>query len=316
MPDHTKTKDFSQEPKQISQSTISRCPHDSENPYSMINRDLIRNPNISFECRMLIILCLSFKDSWEFSIPQLMKHQKTSKDRMYRILNEAMEAGYIHRYESINTHPKNRNLNLTVYKYHVSEFPKFKKCLRDPEIQDSGKQDTKKEVLFLSNIDLKKEDKRSQATAPSLSRNKTKETKSEVFPRVFLTPTQEEHLLRKLDRDKNLLKKCYEKLSDWKIGKGITGGANDYSTFTKWVIDAVKDDSLKSTASANKSSDDKRLSELIWKRCKGRTDIHLGHNYLEFDNGMTVEHLKFGDKDFRLKCLNQLRKRKVSMEGL
>lgn len=168
------------------ESTIQRCPHDKENPYVMINRSLIRDESLSFECRMLIILFLSFREGWKFSIPMLMKQQKLSKDRMYRILDEAMEGGYIKREEEVIAHPKNKNLNLTHYTYYVSETGKFKKCFRRPENQDDGnssqcpeglkeffpcpdsqdpeKQDTK-DTSILSLID-NNEDKKEQPPIP------------------------------------------------------------------------------------------------------------------------------------------------------
>src|SRR5947209_14298432 len=53
--DRSKSDDFAQ-------ATIERCPHDGENPFAQISRDLIRNKTISLECRMLIIYLLSMSD--------------------------------------------------------------------------------------------------------------------------------------------------------------------------------------------------------------------------------------------------------------
>ena len=132
-------------------NTIQRCDHDEENPFAQISRDLIRDKSISPECRWLIIYILSMKDGWQINVHQLIKHLKgiTGRDRIYEIINEAIEAGYMKK-ETI----KKGNLKQQV-KYFVSERPKFKKFLRHPdsqypEIRDTGIRDTE-------NQDYKKE---------------------------------------------------------------------------------------------------------------------------------------------------------------
>ena len=42
----------------------------------------------------------------------------------------------------------------------------------------------------------------------------------------------------------------------------------------------------------------------------------IGNDYIEFDNGMTAVHCKCGEKDFKMKVLDQLIKRKLPIEGL
>jgi hypothetical protein len=114
---------------QSQENTIQRCPHDKENPYAQINRELIRNKNLSPRCRWFIIFCLSFDTTWNISIPHYMKDQEISKDIMYAMLNEAIEAGYMKREEFFEG-------GLKRYKYFVSETPKFKKCLPCPDFPD------------------------------------------------------------------------------------------------------------------------------------------------------------------------------------
>lgn len=114
---------------------IIRCDHDKENPYVMVNRDLVRDPNMSPQCRWFIIFCLSFDKTWHISIPHFIKSQGISKDKMYSMINEAIEHGYVKR-ESIN------NKGLKRYRYIISESAKFKKSLPCPENPDTEKPDT------------------------------------------------------------------------------------------------------------------------------------------------------------------------------
>lgn len=117
-------------------STIQRCPHDSENPYTMILNALIRDASISPNCRWLIIYLLSNKEGWVINVKQIAQHVKghIGRECVYKLINEAIEAGYMKR-EII----KVGNLNQTI-KYFVSEIPKFKKSFRHPDFQDAEAQ--------------------------------------------------------------------------------------------------------------------------------------------------------------------------------
>jgi hypothetical protein len=57
------------------------------------------------------------------------------RDKVYKIFEEAIEAGYIQRIETLVLGKKR-------YKYRVSRSPKFKKCLLFPDFQETEIQDT------------------------------------------------------------------------------------------------------------------------------------------------------------------------------
>jgi hypothetical protein len=118
----------------MNEFTIQRCPHDKENPYAQISRDLIRDESISPECRWLIIYLLSMSDNWSIRIKQLIAHLKPhiGRDKVYRLINQAIEAGYMKK--EID---REGNLNRGI-RYFVSESPKFKKTSRLTEIPDSA----------------------------------------------------------------------------------------------------------------------------------------------------------------------------------
>lgn len=117
-------------------SEIQRCPHDRQNPYSIVSNALIRDKSLSMECRWLLIYLLSNSDGWHITISQVMDHLQgmAGRDKVYKILNEAIEAGYVLREKYLEK-------NLERCRYFVSETPKFKKCLPRPCFQDAGGQD-------------------------------------------------------------------------------------------------------------------------------------------------------------------------------
>jgi hypothetical protein len=128
------------------EATIQRCPHDEENPYAQISRDLIRDASISPSCRWLVIYLLSMKNGWKINIKQIVNHLKgqIGRDQVYQLVNEAIEAGYMKR-ETVSK----GNLKQQT-KYFISEKAKFKKSFRHPESQDTESRDTE-------NQDYKKE---------------------------------------------------------------------------------------------------------------------------------------------------------------
>ncbi len=122
-----------------SEITIERCPHDSENPYTMVLNELIRTTIISPACIALIIYLLSNKQGWKIKVKQIIDHYKPQmgRDKVYKLIHEAIDAGYI-KQEIYLDKGKRR------YKYYVTEKPKFKpdKCSPLlPEIQDTEIQD-------------------------------------------------------------------------------------------------------------------------------------------------------------------------------
>lgn len=129
---------------------IERCPHDTENPYSQISRALLQDQNLSFETKGLIVYLLSMKSGWKIGVKHLMKFSKgkAGRDKIYKMLNEAIELGYMKR-DYVT--PPGSNLRRVVY--YLSEFPKFKKCFRreDPQcVADTEVLINKEEELLSS----------------------------------------------------------------------------------------------------------------------------------------------------------------------
>ena len=136
-------------------NSIERSPHDESNPYAQILHKLIKDDEISPNCRLVLISLLSNRDGWVININQLKKEYKNwfGKDKLYEIIDEALEAGYLMReIYTVN--------NLKRYKYYLSEKKRFKKCFRypdsqDTEFQDPENPDSKQEYSLTKNISNK-----------------------------------------------------------------------------------------------------------------------------------------------------------------
>lgn len=152
-------------------------------------------------------------------------------------------------------------------------------------------------------------------------RKNVPEEKKEVAPRVFVSQSQEDALKKRLDGSKIDLQTIYLKLSDWKIGKEITGGKADYLAIVEWVIDAVKKDMNVNSSSSNNVDTDMKMAKEIEKRYPNMIKtgiITVGYNYVEFNLGARggIEHLKFGSHGFKNICLKHLRFLNQDTSGL
>lgn len=202
------------------------------------------------------------------------------------------------------------------YSNNVSDWPQranalapLGTCYKDT---DSNLTDKKKEQGGVSPSS-------NPLTSLPSSKKKSQQPKEEVAPRVMLDSVQQKSLLDKLGGSLELRQKCYEKLSDWKIGKNKTDCKSDYLAICNWVIGAVKDESLSSTAvGTNYYEKDKNLAIKIRTTFRLRKDIDVGYDYVEFDNGTNSipTHLKFGSKDFTPNVLKEVRKRNLPTDGL
>ena len=143
-------------------SHFEPCKDELDHLFVMVPINLIRNPNLSPECKWFISYLLSHTGKWKVSIPYVIKSQNISKNRIYPIINEALEAGYLKREEYLDLGKKR-------YRYFVSREPKFKKSLLCPQNQDTEKQDTENEDAkeYQSFFQKEKEDQRE--VGPTLS---------------------------------------------------------------------------------------------------------------------------------------------------
>lgn len=76
---------------------VIRAPRDSEHTYLAISRALAQDRRLSFEARGVLTYLLSKPSDWIVRVQDLQKEGDCGRDRIYRILKELKEAGYLHR---------------------------------------------------------------------------------------------------------------------------------------------------------------------------------------------------------------------------
>ena len=98
--------------------SIFRIQKDSNNPYVMVNKELLNNTELSWKAKGLLTYLLSLPDNWKIYEDEIVKHAKDGKDSLKSAIKELITHGYIER-ERI----RNSSGQLKGYSYCVYEIP-------------------------------------------------------------------------------------------------------------------------------------------------------------------------------------------------
>ena len=100
------------------EQSIFRIQKDKDNPYVMVNKELLNNTELSWKSKGLLTYLLSLPDNWKIYEDEIVKHAKDGKDSLKSAIKELIENGYIER-ERI----RNPSGQLKGYTYCVYEIP-------------------------------------------------------------------------------------------------------------------------------------------------------------------------------------------------
>lgn len=104
--------------------TIQRSPHDKVNPYVMLNKGLLQDPDLSWAAKGLLSYLISLPNDWRVQVSHLSKiygGKGGGEKAIYALLKELIEAGYCEKVQLKNESGYHSGVD-----YHITEF---KKCL-------------------------------------------------------------------------------------------------------------------------------------------------------------------------------------------
>jgi len=119
----TITEDNQKQKNESNSGCIYRCPHDNENPFTIISNSLLRNSDLSFEALGLLSFLLSHSFQWKTSRAAIGKQRKIGEHKLKRIFDELIDHGYVN---MTFTNGKNGHRQVN---YLFSESNKFKKIV-------------------------------------------------------------------------------------------------------------------------------------------------------------------------------------------
>lgn len=298
--------------KSSENSHFQNCPDEPEIPWFQVLRPFIRNPKLSLEAKGLMTYFMSHRDNFNISIPFVIKTQKVSKNKIYRIIDECIEEGYLKR-ETYLDQGKKR------YRYMISKTGRFKKSLLCPQNQDTEKQDPENEDSKVEQSLISKDiiDKREQLKGADAREilPKFEEYIKKILPDCK-KPTAEyweseiEKMIRIDKRDPQDIKKIIEWLPSsnfWR--KNILCPKKLREKFDRLMLEMIDDASNSSSDGLNLIQ---RLGEIL--PVLNTLGVDLSSSYVDFKR--PGECFNVSDKTFVQNVLHSLRKRNAGPKFL
>jgi len=105
--------------KQEKKKSIMRISKDKENPYAMINKNVLHNENLSWKARGIIGYLLSLPDDWNLYTEELERHSnKDGRESLASGIKELINNGYI-----IREQARTERGSFGAWNYTVLESP-------------------------------------------------------------------------------------------------------------------------------------------------------------------------------------------------
>lgn len=100
--------------------SIFRVTKNKDNPYLMMNKHGVENPDLSWKAKGILAYLLSLPDDWQIYEKELVEHAADGKDSLGSGIQELIKAGYIERKRR-----RNEKGQLKDYEYRVYEVPAY-----------------------------------------------------------------------------------------------------------------------------------------------------------------------------------------------
>lgn len=108
--------------------TIEIDPDDITNNFTIIPNELLRNENLTPQCRWFICYLLSNNKNWKIRVDQVQKHLSSHRGYgdagVYKLFKEAIRYGYMKRIDIFHKH-ENGKIKGKISKYLISSTPKY-----------------------------------------------------------------------------------------------------------------------------------------------------------------------------------------------
>lgn len=145
--------------------TIIRTIHDKKNPYVMLNKEALWDPNLSLEAAGLWARLMSRPDDWMFRTAELSKSCGVSIDAINKILKELISNGYAYRHQTRMPNGKHGPWEIMVFEKRTAET-EIQIILPQPILPDPVPPDPVKHGHTNKDLVLKKEKSSNKAKRP------------------------------------------------------------------------------------------------------------------------------------------------------
>jgi len=108
---------------------------DANHPFTMMSNDAIRDPNLSFKAKGLLLLILSLPDNWTLRESHMLSMTRDGRDSYHSGLKELEDAGYITKYQKKDDKGKFMRNEYIVYE-SLTYSCRTNQPIQDHEIRD------------------------------------------------------------------------------------------------------------------------------------------------------------------------------------
>ena len=144
------------------ESYFELCPHDKQNPYVMISREMAQDKSISPKAKGVLLYLLSLPRDWKIYHSQLQDGLGVGEQYINSAMDELVKVGYADR-----TRERVKGI-FQPYKYKIREF---KKLLPDRENQPgfSGPENPGLQNTYIKNTDIQKKQQQALPVSAAVS---------------------------------------------------------------------------------------------------------------------------------------------------
>lgn len=303
--------------------TIVRISKDSNNPYVILNKKFLEDPNITLKLKGFLAYCLSKPDDWEFHVRQLASVLKEGKTSLYSIINEGIENGYIGR----EVQKKDGKFETTSYVIYETKIVNNSTVSAFLDVENP---DVDSRTLLSNDSRLNKEKtnihKGASPPTPCLCPTSAPQPSQEAVEKfVYTSPySKKSRVHMKVSEYNSLVEKYSKEIVDEKLEdldeyadvnpKKFKEYANHASVLHTWLR---KDNKLIAKAKPSPSVNKEFALKIMQLNPRHAETglIQLGYNYIEFRAGTHCNEIKFEDNGFKEQCMSYLRKMNLKIPG-
>lgn len=97
--------------------SIFRVQKDNDNPYIMLNKGFLNNPNLSWKAKGLLAYLLNLPNDWKIHEKEVIAHSKDGRYSYRKALKELINLGYVHRDRIKNKKVNGRHQSIVLTRF-------------------------------------------------------------------------------------------------------------------------------------------------------------------------------------------------------
>ena len=277
--------------------SIFRIQKNKENPYVIINKEMLENPNLSLKLKGFLAYCLSKPDNWKFHVRHLASVLKEGKDAIYAIIDEGIEFGYIERSKQV-VKGKFESVD-----YIIHESP-IQKIITVSAFPDTENPDTENPPLINNDNIVSKEER--EEAAPS----HPPKINNFVYKRVVIEMAKYKNLCDEFGT--GIIQAFMDRLDEYADinPKRFKQYACHAAVIRKWI----REDKEKQPNHKHQSS--KEWIEKLRNRVTNNLSLTVTDEVFAYHAGQSYHVIKYTDHGYQEQIKNRLRKMNISVDGL